>query len=188
MHKIKTVLPAILFLFFLTGNFQQALAQSDEETENTHWLSKDRFYLGGNFGLSFGNVTFINISPLVGYRITPRWSAGVGATYMFYKARVVDRYNQYLGDVKTSVYGGRTFMRYTIFKNLFAHTEYEILNYEYYDNSRINVPAFYAGGGYIQPLGQRGSLFIMVLYDFLYDQARSLRRNPDIRMGITMGL
>ena len=37
---------------------------------------RERLYFGGNFGLSFGNITSVIVSPLAGYHITPRLSAG----------------------------------------------------------------------------------------------------------------
>ena len=58
---------------------------------------KDRLFFGGGFGLTVGSVTHVDISPMVGYRITDRFSAGIGLSYQYYK------YPAY--NIKTSIYG-----------------------------------------------------------------------------------
>lgn len=42
----------------------------------------DRLRLGGSFGLGFGYVTNINLSPMAGLNITDKLVGGVGVTYM----------------------------------------------------------------------------------------------------------
>ena len=42
---------------------------------------KERLYFGGNIGLGFGTTTYINLSPLVGCKITKQFSAGGGIVY-----------------------------------------------------------------------------------------------------------
>ena len=42
----------------------------------------DRIYFGGGGGFSAGtNFTSISLAPQVGYKITDRYSAGIGITY-----------------------------------------------------------------------------------------------------------
>jgi hypothetical protein len=84
---------------------------------------KNRFFFGGSLGLQFGSATYIDVSPLVGYKITPKLHAGVGLTYIYYKVK--DSYYNYA--YETSIYGGRVFGRYYILDNLFGHAEFEIL-------------------------------------------------------------
>lgn len=141
----------------------------------------ERVFFGGNFGLQFGSVTFIDISPLVGYRLTDKLSLGAGITYMYYKERFYG--------FSTSIYGGRLFGRYFILDNLFAHTEYEVLNLEAFDqvNRRVDVTNILIGGGYRQHLGGRTYVNLLALWN-INQSAYSPYNNPIIRMGIGFGM
>jgi hypothetical protein len=149
----------------------------------------DRLYFGGNFGASFGRWTFVDVSPMVGYKVTPNFSLGVGATYQYQNDRNFD--------VSQSVYGGRLFSRYNIANNflgvgnLFAHAEYEALfaklSYGSFTGrveSTSLFPAFFIGGGLAFPIGNRSAFTISALYNPFYDQDNTLYGNPlQIRVG-----
>lgn len=144
----------------------------------------DRVFVGGNLGLQFGTVTFAEISPLVGYRLTDKISVGVGVTYQYYHYQ--DRYYNF----QTNVYGGRVFGRYFFTNNLFAHAEYEYLNLEAFDffpRRRVDVESFLAGGGYIQRFGRNSGIVAMVLYNFT-ESVYTPYSNPIIRIGLNIGL
>jgi len=152
---------------------------------------KDRFYFGGNLGLQFGSATYIDISPLVGYKITEKLSAGVGATYIYYSIKE----SAYNYGYETSIYGGRVFGRYNFMENLFGHAETEILNMEVpavisgtnqYTLVRQNITSILAGGGYAQPIGERSALIMMLLWNFNEDQY-SPYQNPIFRIGFNAG-
>ncbi|MFN4233944.1 MAG: hypothetical protein ACK4IK_03965 [Bacteroidia bacterium] len=140
----------------------------------------DRFFYGGNFGLMFGTITYVELSPLIGYRITDRLSAGPGISYIYLQD------NRF--DLSTSIYGGRLFARYNITDYLFGHGEYEVLNREspYSLEGRVNVTSIFVGGGYRQRLGPNSFLSIMGLWN-LNDSEYSIYRNPIIRMGFSTG-
>lgn len=140
----------------------------------------DRLFYGGNFGLMFGTVTYIELSPLIGYRITDRLSAGPGISYIYMQD------NRY--DLSTSIYGGRLFARYNFTDYLFGHGEYEVLNLEtpYSLNGRTNLTSIFVGGGYRQRLGSNSFLSIMGLWN-INDSEYSIYRNPIIRMGFSTG-
>ncbi len=146
---------------------------------------KDRLFIGGNFGVQFGNVTLVDVSPLVGYRITERLATAVGVIYQYYH----EEYNQY--SYSTHIFGGRTWLRYYVFRGLFAHAEYELLNYDPYDtfleNDRINVSSYLLGGGYTQWLGGSSFISLTVLWD-LNESAYSIYQNPIFQVGFGIGL
>lgn len=172
----------LLFLFILLnilGNAQDKSMIPKEPVKENFW---DKIYFGGNLGLQFGTSTFIDISPLVGYRITDKISAGVGVTYQYY------HYKDRVYDFQTNVYGGRVFGRYLITENLFAHAEYEYLNLEAFDfqRRRVDVGSSMAGGGYIQHIGANSSLVAMILYNFT-ESVYSPYQNPIIRIGFNIG-
>lgn len=133
-------------------------------------------FLGGNFALQFGNITFIDVSPMVGYRFTDRFSAGPGITY---------RYLKFRGFEGSSTYGGSLFARHIIGSQFFAQAQYETLNTEYI--ALINqeptvlrawVPGFFVGGGIFQPLGRRGAVTLAAMYNLAYDAQRSPYARP----------
>lgn len=142
----------------------------------------DRMFTGGNLGAQFGTVTFIEVSPLLGYRITDKISAGIGATYQYY------RYRDKLYNFETNVYGGRVFGRYLFTDYLFGHAEYEYLNLEAFDfrRRRVDVGSLLAGGGYFQRIGNNSGIMAMILYNFT-ESVYTPYTNPIIRVGFNIG-
>jgi len=146
----------------------------------------DRLYIGGNVGLLFGSTTLIELSPQVGYRLTDRFVPGIGFTYIYQK------YKDYYGyTYENSVYGGSVFAKYFFTEKFFSHVEFENLNVEYYYElynqlviDRKWVSSFYIGGGYSQPLGERGFAQIMILFELIQDPWYPYyRSNPIIKIG-----
>ena len=54
-----------------------ALAQTDSTPPPAPPSVKDKFFYGGGLGLSFGDVDYVEIAPLVGYRFLPKLDGGV---------------------------------------------------------------------------------------------------------------
>ena len=174
----KTIISIIILLFTATsGSFGQSK------------FSADRVYFGGNLGASFGSFTFVDISPLVGYRFTDRFTAGIGATYIYIKSN----YYAY----ETSFYGGRIFSRYFITEGIFAHAEQEVLRGKFYEPTydlRLNwhtIGNTYIGGGYQSKVGVNSGVFILLLYN-LNSSFYSKQINPSdpivVRIGFNIGL
>src|SRR4030043_1944221 len=91
-------------LLFLTFAPLILFAQPDEEEEELRPL--DRLFFGGNFGLMFGTITNIEISPLVGYYITPKLAAGTGIRFEYFREK------GYYEPYHTIIWGGNIFSRY----------------------------------------------------------------------------
>lgn len=159
---------------------------------------KSRLYVGGTFGLSLGNTTSIDLSPMAGYNINRYFSAGIGTSYMFYS------YNQPGQDYRTSFYGGRFFARAVplpdVLPGLFLHVEYESINNERYTQDdpfgpivlrRAWTPALLVGPGFRQQAGEN-SFFTLSLYYNLSDDgtpSSSIYNGPIIyRIGLIFGL
>lgn len=85
-----------IVLFGCMSTWASAQRVIDEESNPP---LKDRLYYGGNFGASFGTITFVDVSPLVGAMINNRLSGGVGATYQYFNDR------RFFGGSNT-LYGG----------------------------------------------------------------------------------
>jgi len=167
---------------------QSIYAQIEVETRQPKNDFKSHLYFGGGFGLQFGYMTLIEVSPLVGYNVTPKFSIGISPTYKYYK------YNDYYGqnlDLKTNVWGGSIFSRYYLFENIFAHVEYESLLYNSqtpgYPETKQQFNSFFVGGGYNQRIGGNSGMYILVLWN-LNDTPDSPYINPVIRVGFSVGL
>ncbi len=162
-------------------------AQYVEESPLAGQTFAQRLYYGGNLGLQFGTQTSIELSPMVGYRITSKLSAGVGLKYQYYQSR-------YYGTVyETNNYGGSVFGRFDAIHGLFAYSEYELLNLDRWDAQpweaqRVNVGSFFVGGGYAQRVGGRASMSIMVLYNLTETRYTPYANNPIFRVGIGVGI
>lgn len=126
----------------------------------------DKLYYGGNIGFNIlANILFIETSPIVGYKFTDKFSAGLGGKLMFI------RYMQYKENF--SIYGGSVFSRYRVLEQVFLHAEFEVLNaYERrFTNpnygQRATANMFFAGIGYSNGGGGGLGLQAMLLYDFI---------------------
>lgn len=170
------IIPCILLQLIVTVD---AFSQKHDSIPDKFHFNKSRLFAGGNIGLQFGSATFVDFSPLIGYRFTDKIHGGFGVTYRYFR----DNYYNYSADM----YGWRVFGRYYIIPNLFAHTEYEILNLEYFDNKRHNVTSIFVGGGYSQNLGGRLNANVLVLWN-INESMYSPYNNPIFRAGIGIGL
>jgi hypothetical protein len=179
---LQLKLKIFLFLVLLStvGMAQDSSMIRKHPPKTNIW---DKVYFGGNFGMQFGTSTFIDISPLVGYRITDKFSLGVGVTYQYYHYRDLNF------NLETNVYGGRVFGRYLFTDYLFGHLEYEYLNLEAFDffpPRRVDVESILGGGGYMQRVGRNAAIVAMILYNFT-ESAYTPYQNPIIRIGLNIG-
>ncbi|TVR38904.1 MAG: hypothetical protein EA392_08520 [Cryomorphaceae bacterium] len=176
--SIKLLL-ALSLMVAIQSTRAQGLFTSDE-LKNMSF--KERIYYGGMLGAGFGTITSVQVAPVVGYRILPRWSAGVGAQYQFFQDNRPPSYN-------THVYGGNIHSRVFILENIFAHAEIEVLSFEGWDRTqdfkfhRMTVPHLFIGAGYFMPAGRRSGLALTVLYDLVQDLNSPYIGNYVIRMG-----
>ncbi|MFH0893403.1 MAG: hypothetical protein V2A54_03115, partial [Bacteroidota bacterium] len=140
----------LLFLAVCVCSFS-AIAQDKKSNQSGSW-SEDRFYTGGTVGLMFGNKTNIEVSPMLGYDIFPKFSMGLGFTYLYYRFK--DPYSQY--KYSTNIWGLRGFARFLIIEQAFVYGEYETLgldkNLLYNSNEKgtLWIDNIYVGGGYRQ--------------------------------------
>lgn len=150
---------------------------------------KDRIVTGGGLGLGFGSVQdYFSVSPMIGYRLTAKLLAGTSITYRYTNYKVVRP------SMKLNDYGVGPFLRFMVYRNIFLQTEYEYLNYEFpvtfSETMRRSFDSYLAGGGFIQPLGQRAAFYLMALYNFSYQESSQFTAYDSpwvIRAGINLG-
>jgi hypothetical protein len=163
----------LLSFSLLLSTFAFSQREIDEKTEHS---LKDRIYFGGGFGLNggsdaFGNRYFyVSLNPIVGYMITPEFSGGLGLQWTHYS------YPDF--NAKIDQYGFSPFLRYN-FGQLFAYTEYNLINTPIFGGTeRKNFDRLLIGIGYTQPLGRRGAINAMALYDLLYNNQERAFASP----------
>lgn len=181
----------IILILLATILCQVAFAQWGEEEMSDEPSFKERIFFGGGFGLSFSSYyDYVSVSPMVGYRLTPKVATGLQIQYRYSK------YKQYVPKFSTNDYGLSPFIRYNFYGPLFLHAEYEYLNYEYQVSSdnmaRKAYNSFLAGGGFFQPLGRSAGFYIIALYNFSYKDPGYGEFSPYdsplvLRAGVTVG-
>ena len=171
-----------------------SFAQKDSTSTNLNSKPKtplsDRIFVGGNVALTFGSITFVGASPIVGYKVSDDWSVGLGGSYYYYR----DKYYNY----STSIYGGLLMSRYIVYKGLFVEGDFEENNQDAltivdpiagtFTLSRKWIPSLLLGGGYSQSIGGRSAFFISILYDVIQNPNSQYYRIPVIRAGFGFGL
>lgn len=184
----------ILVFFILCSPFL-GFSQADEDsyvygdtpstpTKSTSTRKFDwkRVTVGGGLGATFGDLTYLEISPSLGYYITNNIVAGFGGTYIY----LSDNINKY----KTNILGGNIFTQY-LFKDLpvLVHAETNLMNYFSWNRQvRINAIGVFLGGGLKQQMGDgRSYLSILILWD-VNETKDSFYPSPIIRGGISIGL
>ncbi len=126
-----------------------------------------RVYVGGSVAAGFGDIDYVTLAPLVGFKVVPHLELGVQPYY-----RWVDD-SRYSPSVSTNDYGLGVFARMPIVRGFFAETDYQYTNYQYVDAFGLKVRsthnAFLAGGGYTIPAGEHVGIYTSALYEFTYD-------------------
>lgn len=185
--KRNILLYSLLLIFLSTSaQFIEDESTEDSTSQNEEAKFSDKLFFGGNLGLMFGSVTNVNISPTVGYRITPELGVGIGPIYEFYSDK-----REYVTHFSTSIYGGKIFAQSLLFETVILYFENNLISLEnkHFNNSQnapetgrylTNVP--WIGGGYYQVIGN-GGVFAMVLFNL--NQNRNSPYPPyEIRLGI----
>lgn len=139
------------------------MAEKRREADFKQQPFVDRLRAGGSFGLSFGSVTNVNLSPMVGYELTEKLVGGVGATLMYFRSRYYS--------ISTAYYGGRGFLMYSVFPMVNLIGEIEGMNVEGSYQKRQWLASPLIGASYSQPIGNKlvKGVHFTVLYNLSYN-------------------
>ena len=182
-HKLLNMknLIIIISIIFSFSSFHLH-AQYYEMKEEKASSFMDKLFFGGGLGLQFGDVTQIEVSPIIGYKVTPRFHAGLGFSYSYYNDK------RYTPTLDFSTYGASIFTRFFIYEGLFAQAEAEALNTKifYYSGAteRRWIESYFIGGGYYLPIGKRSGMYLLVLWN-LNETEFTPYPNPVIRIGFS---
>jgi hypothetical protein len=174
----------------LGDSLQNLTLLSKRRRDSLRWKN---FYFGGDFGLSVGGKqVFVNVSPLVGFKLSDKFSIGGGSVFQYLRTQVILIDPQGLNikhTAQTLIYGGRGFTRLFLHKSFFAQADAELINVQLptTDGNRIRhwVPGTWAGAGYNFDIGRGMGINLIVSYNFLYQEGKSPYTSPlDVRIGI----
>lgn len=201
--KVKTLSirkATILLLLLVSVLF--SFAQEEEGEEKKKGFQKDRLFVGGNFGLTFGNYTLINVSPQIGYRFNRYFAAGTGLNFQYVSLKREDYngdayYKSSQGVTGLNIFG-RVYpiqyfmlqvqpeMNYIFGKEKYFQTSYQNAQ-EYNLNAEI-VPSLLLGGGLVLPSGGRGAFIASLFYDVLQKDNSPYGNRPIINFTYNIGL
>lgn len=174
-----------LSAFTLVGQTDHIPAKPQRNNLQPDNQLKERIYLGGNVGGWIGTSTYLNLSPLIGYKLTEEMSVGVGFTYNYYRQTLGSRV------FESTIYGSNTFVRYMVLENLFAQAGWDRLSVPDYTsgilNSRLWVDNILVGGGYRQAFSEKGQFVMMIFYN-INQTPLSPYPNPIVQVGFNIGL
>ena len=154
----------------------------------------DKLYFGGNFGLAFSTYnSYFLIQPIVGYKLTEKFSVGVDPLFVYSSITATNSYNASTKKFSTTVIGPGLFAKYNVIENIFGYGEYQGISYTApvfdatkadYVNKDFWNNNLYIGGGYMSKGSGRGGTYVMFLYNVLYDSKNTFYGRPyDIRIG-----
>jgi hypothetical protein len=191
---MATLLPGIrlfLSIIIISFTFQgESLAISKEYQARRH-------YYGGYIGFELGLVNLYEVAPLVGYRLIPRWHAGVGAKYQYYNDRRLGNF------FRAHIFGPYVFTDLIAVSNLndlfpfnfidasfFIHGEMNLFSLpvrhfdtdnRYPGQSRFFHPAWLAGAGLRRQTTGDRHLHILLMWDA--GGSRIAYSSPVLRVG-----
>ncbi len=155
-------------------------------------MDPSRLFFGGNFGVRFGDFTFVNISPQVGYRFTERLSAGGGVNFItsstMSRTPSGDRLmKQGYGYAGLNLFG-RVFPLSNVFVNVQPEMNHSWGRVRYYNGQAdvkqpgAFVPVLLVGAGASIPTG-RGNIIAMYQYDLVGNDRSPYGRRPFLTFG-----
>jgi hypothetical protein len=161
-------------------------------------FQREKMFIGGNFGLTFGDFTLINISPQLGYRFTDFFAAGFGVNGQYVSLRDRTFNGNLLSKSSQGVVGLNIFGRVYPIRNIMLQVQPEA-NYVFgkirwydsnppqvYKTDAVIAPSLLLGGGAVLPSG-RGAMILSVFYDVLQSENSPYGRRPIYNFGYNIG-
>ncbi|NJO03505.1 MAG: hypothetical protein HC880_19120, partial [Bacteroidia bacterium] len=101
------------------------------ESTNSFWK---KISFGGNIGGGFGDPTFLDISPTIGYKLSDKFELGLGPNYAYY------RFKNDSFSADDHLYGGRVYGQFNLTKSIFARGEIESIRVSFPDSGLAEAP------------------------------------------------
>lgn len=190
--KLLTGLLIILQILVFSGLYAKGQSFYQDDFSRLH------FY-GTYIGVELGLVNQFEGSALAGYKITPRWHAGIGAKYQYYHDR---RFNQVF---RAHIFGPLALTDFVVIKDMnefmpfrfidgafFIHAEmnYFSMPVRHFDlddkhagKNRFFRPSWLTGVGLRRQAGPNRFFHVLVMFD-ISDHSRPVYSNPVVRFGL----
>lgn len=188
----------LLLLFLLTAIAACSFAQEKESKAEKHkGFDKSKLFVGGNFGMTFGDYTLINISPQIGYRFNEYLAAGGGFNFQYVSLKDRDYNGNALYRTSQQVLGLNLFGRVYPFRQFMIQAQPE-MNYvfgkiKYYNPPSTThldasiVPSLLLGAGIVFPAGH-GGFIVSISYDVLQQANAPYSNRPFFSFNYSFGL
>ena len=151
----------------------------------------DNLSVGGSFWLQFGDVTFVELEPLINYHVSQSFIAGIGPIYQYESVNP-----QIFGyGYSSSIYGARVAAMYFLpeeFSHIFIMGEFDVINvpepsFTSYQIDRGYLTLPFLGLGYRDVVSDKVTFFIYGLWNFNPSTYNPFS-NPIINAGFDLGL
>jgi hypothetical protein len=190
MKTARVLLLSLIILFSTTifAQYENTSGQKNQKSVVQNNNKPNPWFVGGMIGGGFStSSSYLELSPIVGYHVTPALDVGTRITYIYRGVRYFTGGPKY----NSHIYGASLFGRYKFLNFLMAHVEYGGISNQWYDydgnSTRKWVNSLFVGGGLYQSVGGRGFATITILYD-VFEDPNSPYTNPLIRIGFGVGL
>lgn len=174
------------------GQMTRPAATDDEQ----RGFKKENLVFGGNLGLTFGDFTFVNLSPQVGYRFADWITAGAGVNYVHTSIRTRafgsgdELFRENYSYAGANIFG-RLFPADFLFVSLQPEANYSWGKIKYRDGRGTVsidgrwIPSFVVGAGMVLGgNGQRGrGTLISLQYDLAQDPRSPYGTRPFVNVG-----
>lgn len=210
MNKVKIFFILGILLMGFHSNAQEVYNSSGKPGEGKYANNKtvkgfdpNKLIFGGGFSAGAATGIFsIGVSPIIGYRITDRFAAGISLGYQYQWIKdgqqVMDGITSQIlyKNLNYSRISTGVWTRFIVWNNIFLSAEYEhnIFNVKEYfttqngiGSRRIwdNGPSLLLGVGLRQPITDNASFVMMVFYDVLQNIESNQRGVPGYRYSIS---
>jgi len=167
-----------------------SMAQDEEENGG---FQKDKLFAGGNFGVSFGSYTLINLSPQVGYRFNKYFASGLGINLLYTSQKEDDIYGNDFRKIVQGITGLNLFARFYPTQQFLIQLQPEV-NYIFgkqifyqpteqtYKLDAEIVPSLLVGGGMAIPTGN-GAFITTIMYDVFQRSNSPYGNRPIVNFG-----
>jgi hypothetical protein len=173
-------------------------------------FDKDKLIYGGGLKFNFFGGGFrAGVTPVLGYRLTDRFAAGIGLGYQYDSQQDYYVFNTPSGlqtrSLRRHMIMPTVWVRAMLFENIFVQVEgeYDLQNYRGFiqdsdpnsstyaepvrKTQTISTPALLVGPGFRQQIGEYSSLYALIMYDVVQDVNSPYYRLLDYRIGVNFG-